>query len=154
MEEETIYAPKDSCGRLQEGYQKLAQNLHFMKPHITMTIMGIPSIIVFEVEVVEPILEYERRQALRKLKKFRWLFGGGSSKVAKLPSLGLLDEGITIAYPRRNRSNSLHMSQPSQFINIHGTKGGTNITTKKQKRSIWIEAHHHGASYGEVGHKQ
>jgi hypothetical protein len=71
MEEETIYAPKDSCGRLQEGYQKLAQNLHFMKPHITMTIMGIPSIIVFEVEVVEPILEYERRQALRKLKKFR-----------------------------------------------------------------------------------
>jgi len=75
------------------------------------------------------------------------LFGGGSSKVVNLPSLGLLDEGITIAYPHRNKSNSLHMSQPSQFINIHGTKGGTNITTKNKKRSIWIEAQHHGASY-------
>jgi hypothetical protein len=42
-----------------------------MKPHITTTIMGIPSIVVFEVEVVEPNLEYERRQALWKLKKFR-----------------------------------------------------------------------------------
>jgi hypothetical protein len=32
-----------------------------MKLHTIMTTMGIPSIVAFEVEVVEPNLEYERR---------------------------------------------------------------------------------------------
>jgi hypothetical protein len=53
------------------GYQKVAWNLHFTKPHTTMTTMGIPSIVAFEVEVVKPNLEYERRQALRRLEKLK-----------------------------------------------------------------------------------
>jgi hypothetical protein len=33
--------------------------------------MEVPSVIAFEVEVVEPNLKYERRQALRRLEKLR-----------------------------------------------------------------------------------
>lgn len=53
MEGETIYALGGSCGGLQGGFQRVAHNLHFMRPHTTMTTMGIPFIVAFEVEVVE-----------------------------------------------------------------------------------------------------
>jgi hypothetical protein len=67
MEEEKVYAPKGNCGRLQGGFQKVGRNLHFTRPHITMTTMGVPSVVAFEVEVVEPNSKYERRQALKNL---------------------------------------------------------------------------------------
>jgi hypothetical protein len=60
-----IYAPRGNCGGLQGGFQKVARNLHFTRPHTIMTTMGIPSIATFEVEVVEP--KYERKQALKNL---------------------------------------------------------------------------------------
>jgi hypothetical protein len=53
MEGETLYALGGSRGGLQGGFQRVAHNLHFMRPHMMMTIMGIPSIVAFEVEVVE-----------------------------------------------------------------------------------------------------
>jgi hypothetical protein len=147
MEEETEYAQGGSRGGLQKGYQRPAQNIHFMTPHTMMTAMGVPSIVAFKVEAIEPNSKYERRQALRRLEKPRQPFRGRSLEVAELPSLGLSNEGITITYPHKNKSNSLHMSQPSQFVGIPGTKRGTVVTTKKQRKSMWIEAHHHGASY-------
>lgn len=67
MEEETIYAPRDNCGGLQGGFQRVICNLHFTRPHITMTTMGVPSTVAFEVEVVEIDSKYERRQALKNL---------------------------------------------------------------------------------------
>jgi hypothetical protein len=44
---------KGSHGGVQEGYKKVAQNLHFTKPHITMITMGIPFVVAFEVESIE-----------------------------------------------------------------------------------------------------
>lgn len=67
MKKETIYALKDNCGRLQGRFQKVVRNLHFTRPHTTMTTMGVPSIAAFEVEVVEPDSKYERMQALKNL---------------------------------------------------------------------------------------
>ncbi len=52
-EEEIIYALRCSCGGLQEGYQRVAQNLHLMKPHTIVTTMGVPSVIAFEVEAIK-----------------------------------------------------------------------------------------------------
>jgi len=43
------------------------------------------------------------------------------------------------------------MSQPSQFVGNAWNEGGMAITTQKQKRNIWKEVDHHGASY--VGRK-
>jgi hypothetical protein len=53
MEGRTLYALGGSHGGLQGGFQRVAHNLHFMRPHMTMTTMGIPSIVAFELEVVE-----------------------------------------------------------------------------------------------------
>jgi hypothetical protein len=49
-----MYTSRGSYGALQKRYQSAAQNLHFTGPHITMITMGIPFVVVFEVEVVEP----------------------------------------------------------------------------------------------------
>ncbi len=68
--------------------------------------------------------------------------------MAKLPPLGgLSDEGISITYLHKNKPNSLHMSQLSQFVSNAWNEGGMAITTQKQKRNIWTEVDHHGASY-------
>jgi hypothetical protein len=48
-----------------------------MKPHIMMIAMGVPSIVSFEVEVVELNLEYERKQASRGLKNLDDCLGVG-----------------------------------------------------------------------------
>jgi hypothetical protein len=77
--------------------------------------MEVPSIVTFEVEAVKLDSEYERKHALRRLEKLRRLPRGKNSKVAKLPSLGPSDEGISIVYLHKNRPKNLHMSQPSQF---------------------------------------
>jgi hypothetical protein len=61
MEEEMINSQGGSCGGLQDGFQRVACNLHFMRFVTMVTTMGVPSIAAFEVEVVEPNLEYERR---------------------------------------------------------------------------------------------
>jgi hypothetical protein len=94
-----------------------------------MTTMGIPSIVAFEVEVIEPYLKYERR-----LEKFRRPSKGKSLKVAKLPSFGLSNEGIAIAYPHKNRYSNLHMSQPSRFIGYAWNKGGDGYYHPKAKK--------------------
>ncbi len=52
-EEEIIYALGCRCGGLQEWFQKVAQNLHFMKPHTIVTTMGVPYAIAFEVEAIK-----------------------------------------------------------------------------------------------------
>jgi hypothetical protein len=52
MEKETLYALGGSRGGLQGGFQRVAHNLHFMRPHTMMITMGIPSIVAFEVEMV------------------------------------------------------------------------------------------------------
>lgn len=39
-----------------------------------------------------------------------------SSEMVDLPSLGPLDESITVAYPCKKRPNNFHVSQPSQFM--------------------------------------
>jgi hypothetical protein len=62
MKEETIYTPRGSRGGLQERYQRATQNLHFMGPHIIVITMGVPFVIAFEVEVVEPYSEYEKKK--------------------------------------------------------------------------------------------
>jgi hypothetical protein len=54
VEEEKVYAPRGSHGGVQEGYQRVARNLHFTRPHTIMTTMGISFVTTFEVEVVEP----------------------------------------------------------------------------------------------------
>jgi hypothetical protein len=51
-----------------------------MKPHIMMIAMGVPSIVSFEVEVVELNLEYERKQASRGLKNLDDCLGVGIQK--------------------------------------------------------------------------
>jgi hypothetical protein len=45
----------------KKGTRGATQNLHFMKPHTTVTTMEVPSIAAFEVEVVKPDSKYERR---------------------------------------------------------------------------------------------
>jgi hypothetical protein len=61
MEEEMINAQGGSCGRLQGGFQRVIYILHFMR-FVTMVITMRDSFVTtFEVEVVEPNLEYERR---------------------------------------------------------------------------------------------
>jgi hypothetical protein len=97
MEGETTYALKGSHGGLQGRFQRVAHNLHFTRQHTTMTTMGIPSIVAFEVEVVELNFKYEKGQALRRLEKLRQMSRGKNSKVVKLPSIGLSYEGIAIA---------------------------------------------------------
>jgi hypothetical protein len=54
MEEEMMNAQGGSCGRLQGGFQKVACNLHFMRFVTMVTTMGVPFIVAFEVEAVEP----------------------------------------------------------------------------------------------------
>jgi hypothetical protein len=71
IEEDKVYAPRNSYGGVQEGYQRVARNLDFTRPHTTMTTMGIPFVAAFEVEVVEPNLEYKRRQTLKRLEKLK-----------------------------------------------------------------------------------
>lgn len=44
-----------------------SRNLHFMKSPITMTTMEVPSIATFETKVIELELEYERKQAMKRL---------------------------------------------------------------------------------------
>ncbi len=44
--------------------------------------------------------------------------------MAKLPPLGPLGEGITITYFHKNKPDSLHMSQPSQFAGNVWNEGG------------------------------
>jgi hypothetical protein len=43
-----------SCGGLEGGFQRVAHNLHFMKPPTIVTTVGIASIVAFKVEAVEP----------------------------------------------------------------------------------------------------
>ncbi len=104
--------------------------------------MGVPSIVTFEVEVVE----LNSKKTLRRFEKLRQSFRGKSSKVAKFPSLGLSHQGIATAYPHRNRSSILRMSPPFQFIGNTYNEGEKVTTTKKQGGSIWTEAHHNIAS--------
>lgn len=49
------------------GFQRATRNLHFTKPPIAMTTMGVPSVAAFETEVIELELEYERKQAMKRL---------------------------------------------------------------------------------------
>jgi len=44
--------------------------------------------------------------------------------VAKLLPLGSSNEGVATVYFHKNRSNNLHMSQPSQFTGNAWNKGG------------------------------
>jgi hypothetical protein len=49
-----MYTSRGSRGALQKRYQSATQNLHFTGPHITVITMGIPFVVAFEVEAVEP----------------------------------------------------------------------------------------------------
>ncbi len=55
-----------------------------MKPHTTLTTMEVPSVVAFEVEVVKPYSEYERRQAFEKLEKLRQEFGNGETTFLRI----------------------------------------------------------------------
>jgi hypothetical protein len=74
---------------------------------------------------------------LKKLEKLRQPSRGKSSKIVELPSLGSLDERITTAYLCKNRSNNLHMSQPSQFTNNAWNEKGGQIPTPKNKGGVY-----------------
>ncbi len=80
-----------------------------------VTTTEVPSIVTFEVEAVELNSKYEKKHALKRLEKFRWLSKGKNSEVAKLPSLKLSNEALAITYLHKNKSNNLHMSEPSKF---------------------------------------
>ncbi len=54
VEEEKVYAPRGSHGGVQEGYKRVAQNLHVTRPHTITTTMGISFVATFKLEVVEP----------------------------------------------------------------------------------------------------
>jgi len=115
--------------------------------------MGVPFVIAFEVEVIKPYLKYERMQTLRRLEKLRRPSKGKNLEVVELLSLGLLDEGITIVYPHRNKSNNLHMSQPFQFVNNAWNKRGDGYYHHKT-REVYMDRGppSHCKLCGEVGH--
>jgi hypothetical protein len=46
--------------------------------------MEVPSVVAFEVEVVKPYSEYERRQAFEKLEKLRQEFGNGETTFLRI----------------------------------------------------------------------
>jgi hypothetical protein len=100
--------------------------------------MGIPSIVTFEVEAIELDSKYERKQAMKRLEKFRQLSRNKSLKVAKLPSLGPSNVGITDAMWGGRAPNN-RMSLPCLSImddkGVPNQKHQTNDFGKDMKMS-------------------